>query len=133
MNFIALKYAIVFNLYIAPTPRTFLNPDFSQGVVGEAIDIVCTVTVTSSVDPNLVNLNWMGITSNNRVTVIPTSLTTDDSVGNIYTTIIRFAYLMEGDQGNYICNLMIEDSTESIIALNVTSKYIQYQVCYESK
>ena len=46
--------------FIAPTPRTFLDPDVSRGIIGEAIDIVCTVTITSTVDLNLVNLNWVG-------------------------------------------------------------------------
>jgi len=126
MNTVCPVMKLIF-LFTAPTPRTFLDPDVSRGVIGEAIDIVCTVTITSTVDRNLVNLNWVGITSSSRVTVIPTFLTTDESIGNIYTTIIQFTYLMEGDQGNYICNLMIEDSTESTIRLDLISKHIQYK------
>ena len=103
---------------------TFLDPDIPRGIVGEPIDIVCSVTLTSTVDPNLVDLRWVGITNSNRVTVIPTVLTTDESIGNVYTTIVRFAYLMEGDQGNYICNLTIEDSAQSAIRLNLFGEHI---------
>jgi len=115
---------LIITFFTAPTPRTFLDPDVPRGIVGEPIDIVCSVTLTSTVDPNLVDLRWVGITNSNRVTVIPTVLTTDESIGNVYTTIVRFAYLMEGDQGNYICNLTIEDSAQSAIRLNLFGEHI---------
>ena len=42
--------------------------------------------------------------------MIPTTITTDDSIGIIYTTVIQFDYLIEGDEGNYTCSVRIEDS-----------------------
>ena len=56
--------------------------------------------------------------------MIPTTITTDDSIGIIYTTVIQFAYLMEGDEGNYTCTVSInEDSVQSAFNLEVFSKY----------
>ena len=72
-----------------------------------------------------VNLTWDITSNNNRVKVIPTNISTDDSIGIIYTTVIQFAYLMEGDEGNYKCTLTIEgDSAESIFHLQLIGKYI---------
>ena len=69
------------------------------------------------------SLNWNFTSNDDRVTVIPTTITTDDSIGIIYTTVIQFAYLMEGDEGNYTCTLTIEgDSADSIFNLQFFSK-----------
>ena len=50
------------------------------------------------------------------------NVTTDDSIGNIYTTVIQFAYLMEGDKGNYTCTLTIEESVKSDFEFNLAGK-----------
>ena len=72
---------------------------------------------------SLVNLTWNFTSNNDRVTVIPTTITTDDSIGIIYTTVIQFAYLMEGDEGNYTCTVTSnENSRESIFNLKIISK-----------
>ena len=55
--------------------------------------------------------------------MIPTTITTDDSIGIIYTTVIQFAYLMEGDEDNYTCTSTVEeDSTDSTFDLKTISK-----------
>ena len=96
--------------YIVPTPRIFLKPDYlEQGVVGEPHDLVCLITLSSTVQSNLVNLTWNFTSNDNRVIVIPTTITTDDSIGTIYTTVIQFAYLIEADQGYYTCSMMFND------------------------
>ena len=57
--------------------------------------------------------------------MIPTTITTDDSIGIIYTTVIQFAYLTEGDEGNYTCTAMIdEDSADTTFRLEIISKQI---------
>ena len=75
-------------------------------------DIICSVTITSAVDPDSVELTWANaqsiITADNRVTVIPTIITENPS-SFTYTTTIQFAYLMEGDEGNYTCNITVDD------------------------
>ena len=102
-----------------PVPRISLQPNasgFLQGVVGEMQDMICSVTITSAVDPNSVELIWLNansiITANNRVTIVPTNITENPS-SFTYTTAIQFAYLMEGDEGNYTCNVTVDDMTES--------------------
>ena len=68
--------------------------------------------------------------------MIPTTITTDDSIGIIYTTVIQFAYLMEGDEGNYTCAVTIdEDSTDSTFNLEIISMhecmYVQVTTNYQ--
>ena len=78
--------------------------------------IICSVTITSAVDPNSVILIWKDadsiFTTNNRVTLMPTNITENPS-SFILTTAIQFAYLMEGDEGNYTCNVIVDDMVES--------------------
>ena len=113
-------------IYVAPTPRVFLRPEYlQQGVFGEAHELVCLIALSSTAQTSSVNLTWNFTNNDNRVTVIPTTITTDDSIGIIYTTVIQFAYLMEGDEGNYTCAVTIdEDSTESTFNLELISKKI---------
>ena len=100
-----------------PVPRISLQPSgLLQGVVGDIQDITCSVTITSAIDPNSVELTWSNndsiITTDNRVTIIPTNITENPS-SFTYSTTIQFAYLMEGDEGNYTCNVAVDDMMES--------------------
>ena len=75
--------------------------------------INCTVSTVSGVESSSVMIDWMGpgldsAISDNRVTISPTT-----SNGNTYTNRLQFTYLMEGDEGTYICNVMILDTNES--------------------
>ena len=55
-------------------------------------------------------ISWMGpggvIINDSRVIISPTT-----SSGNTYTSILQFAYLMEGDNGTYTCNVMISGAS----------------------
>ena len=100
-----------------PVPRISLQPSgLLQGVVGEMQDITCSVTISSAIDPNSVELTWTNndsiITTDNRVTITPTNITENPS-SFTYSTTIQFAYLMEGDEGNYTCNVAVDDMMES--------------------
>ena len=58
-------------------------------------------------------INWMGpggdtIKNDSRVTISPTS-----GSGNNYTSSLQFMYLMEGDEGAYVCDVMILETTDS--------------------
>ena len=79
-------------------------------------DIICSVTITSSIDPDSVELTWTNadsiITADNRVTIIANI--TENPFSFTYTTTIQFTYLMEGDEGNYNCILEVDDITESL-------------------
>ena len=75
--------------------------------------IQCTVSTVSGVESSLVVISWMGpgrdtITNDSRVTVNATT-----SSGNTYTSSIQFSFLMEGDEGNYTCNVMILETSGS--------------------
>ena len=80
--------------------------------------------LSSTTQSSTVNLTWNFISNNDRVTVIPTTVTTDDSIGIIYTTVIQFVYVIEGDERNYKCTVEIEeeDVTESSFYLAIKCK-----------
>ena len=102
-----------------------LRPDdLQQGIVGEMHELICSVALSSIVDPSTVKLVWNVIITDSRVTVIPTTVTNDDTIGNIYSTVIQFAYPVKEDEGNYTCTLTIEDSVESSFDLEILGKYI---------
>ena len=122
------------NVCVVPVPRILLQPSgFLQGVVGEMQDIICSVTISSAIDPDSVQLTWTNansiITADNRVTIIPTNIT-DNPFSFTYITTIQFAYLMEGDEGTYTCNIMVDEMMESnsITLQNFRSMYI-YILC----
>ena len=75
--------------------------------------IDCTVTTVSGVESSSVSINWTGpgetmVTEDSRVTISPTT-----SSGNNYTSSLQFAYLMEGDEGTYTCNVLILETSGS--------------------
>ena len=112
-------------MLLGPTARIFLRPNYlQQGTIGEPHDLVCLIVLSSTTQSSSVNLTWNFTSNDSRVTVIPTTITADDSIGIIYTTVIQFDYLMEGDEGNYTCTLTIdEDPTESTFNLETISKF----------
>lgn len=94
-----------------------------QGTVGEPHDLVCLIVLSSTAQSISVNLAWNFTSDDDRVTVIPTTITTNVSIIVTYTTVIQFDYLTEGDEGNYTCTLEIDgDSTESTFNLGAISK-----------
>ena len=100
-----------------PVPRISTQPSrFFSGRIGEMQDIICSVTITSAVDPSSVELTWTNassiITSDDRVTIMPTNITANLH-SFTYTTTIQFAYLMEGDEGSYTCNVVVDEMMES--------------------
>ena len=95
--------------FIVPPPTiTILPTDHIFGaIVGSLQDIQCIVSTVNGVEFRSVMISWMGpggesITNDSRVTITPTT-----SSSNNYTSSLQFTYLMEGDEGMYICNVMI--------------------------
>ena len=109
-------------MLLAPTPRIFLRPNYlQQGVIGEPHDLVCMIVLSSIAQSISVNLKWNFTSNDDRVTVIPTTIT-DDSIGIVYTTVIQFDYLLEGDEGSYTCTSEIDgDSSKSTLNLEIIS------------
>ena len=94
-------------------------------MVGSPQGIECIVNTVSGVDFSSVMISWMGpkgnvTTDSNRVLISPTT-----SIGNNYTSSIHFIYLIEGDEGIYICSVMILESIQSgsVTLGNLSSKY----------
>ena len=104
-------------MFVAPASRVSLQPSgILQRVVGEMQNFICSITINSTIDPNSVELTWTyddsNITTDDRVTIIPTIITGNQS-SFTYTAAIQFTYLMEGDEGNYTCNVISDNITES--------------------
>ena len=121
MSYFTFVYTYV---HTAPTPNVFLKPDhLHQGIIGEANDLVCLIALSSTVQSNLVNLTWNFTSNDSRVTVIPTTITINDSIGIIYTTVIQFDYLLEEDEGNYTCTLIVDgDVAQPTFNIDTISK-----------
>ena len=82
-------------------------------MVGSPQDIQCTVSTVDGVELTAVMISWTRpggdtIASDSRVTISPTTSSGDD-----YISALQFAYLMEGDEGMYTCNVMILDAAAS--------------------
>ena len=107
-----------------PTPTVSTTPSgpIQGAMVGSPQEIHCTVSTVSGVELSSVMISWMGpgvdtITKDNRVTISPTSVS-----GNNYTSSLQFMYLMEGDEGNYECNVMIlETNISSFIEIKINT------------
>ena len=137
MSCSGVHYAITISLNfiifstVPPPAVTISPPGPIQGVmVGSPQMIQCTVSTVSGVESSSVMISWMGlggdtITNDSRVTINPTT-----SNGNNYTSSIQFMYLMEGDEGTYMCNVMILETSgsSSVVLETLTSKSYMYLI-----
>ena len=96
-----------------PTPIVSITPSgpIQGAMVGSPQDIQCTVSTVSGVELSSVTISWMEpggdtITNNSRVAISPTS-----GSGNNYTSSLQFTYLVERDEGIYICDVLILATT----------------------
>jgi len=119
-------YLCMYFFLIVPPPTITTSPPGSiQGaMVGNFQMIQCTVSTVSGVESSSVMISWIGprgdtIANDSRVTINPTT-----SSGNTYTSNIQFMYLMEGDEGSYMCNVMILETSRSasVVLETLTSK-----------
>ena len=100
------------NFLVVSDFMVMLSPS-QVAVVGRPQTINCVVNTVSGVESSSVMISWMGpgggsIMNDSRVTISPIT-----SNGNTYTSSLQFTYLIEGDEGNYTCNVMILDTTGS--------------------
>ena len=115
---------------------TALDPINSQPTVGRTEDIVCTVSGVSGVEPSALMISWLGpggniITndSDSRLSIIPTTVS-----GDTYISRLLFDYLVEGDEGNYTCNVAIlDDSTSSVFQLQSFFSKLTFSYVYATK
>ena len=121
-----LCIATMLMFYTVPTPTVTIMPSgpIQGAMVGSPQIINCTVSTVSGVESSSVMINWMepregSIISDDRVMMSPVT-----SSVNIYTSSLQFTYLMEGDEGTYICNVMILEASglQSVELQSLTSK-----------
>ena len=91
-----------------------LTDSVEGAVVGNNQTIQCTISTVSGVTVNSVIVNWIGpseasITNDSRVMI---SLLTFDNSTNNFSSFLKFVYLMEGDEGMYVCNVSILQTSE---------------------
>jgi len=126
---------IVPSLTIAIVPFGPLQGD----LVGTHQEIHCTASTVSGVLLNAVKMTWTGpggviANSSNRVTINPTMVD-----GNDFISTLDLAYLMEGDDGTYSCDVMILEAgaSDSIEINNLTGEFVcacmgtQSSTCHE--
>ena len=86
--------------------------------------INCTVSTIGQMESSSVMFSWRrpgggSVTSDSRVTISPT--TSSDNIS--HTSSLQFTYLMEGDRGNYTCNvtLLLATGSQSVVIESLTS------------
>ena len=86
--------------------------EFVEGaMVGNNQTIQCTISTVSGVTLNSVMVNWIrpngtSITNSSRIKISLELLSGNNST-NIFSSSLIFIYLMEGDDGIYMCNVSI--------------------------
>ena len=96
--------------------------------------INCTVSIVSGVESSSVMISWMGpggvITNDSRVTISPTT-----SSGNTYTSSLQFTYLLQSDEGSYMCNVMIlqTSASQSVELQTVLCKLLHLILCVHQR
>ena len=111
--YILCNYSLIHTQFLLQLVTTIPFGPIQGAMVGSPQDIQCIVSTVSGVELSSVMISWMGpggesITNDSRVTISPTT-----SSGNNYTSSLQFTYLMEGDEGNYTCNVVILDASVS--------------------
>ena len=129
-NMLSLPCLCIFGAVPPPTITTSPSGPIQGAMVGNPQMIQCTVSTVSGVESSSVMISWMGpggdtITNDSRVTINPTT-----SSGNTYASSIQFMYLMEGDEGTYMCNVMILETSgsSSVVLETLTSKSYMYLI-----
>ena len=105
----------IFRYFIVPDPRVIVSSSspIQGAMVGRSQTIHCIVSTVSGVELSSVMISWMGpngnlTTDNSRIIVRPIT-----SSNNNFTSSIHFIYLMEGDEGIYICNVKILENIQT--------------------
>ena len=128
----------IITLHTVPPLMVTISPSgpIQGAMVGSPQVINCSVGTVSGVESSSVMISWMmtgegsggggvdTIMSSDRVTISPVN----SDGGNNYTSTLEFTYLMEGDEGTYICDAMILETNEtnSVVIENSLSEHIVY-------
>ena len=91
---------------------------FQAATVGNNHEIHCIIDTVSGVTLSSVIVNWVdprgiSITNSSRIMISPLALSSNNST-NSFTSSLHFMYLMEGDEGKYVCNVLILQTNASM-------------------
>ena len=109
-------------------PLITMTPSTIQGaMVGSSLIIECLAMTNVTVSVDSVEVDWIApngssIVNNSRLTITPT-----DAQNSNYTSMLQFDYLMEGDEGNYTCNVTTSifnvSGVRTTVMQSLNSKY----------
>ena len=117
------------SFHLASLLSISLQPNgFIQNTIGRRQDVICSILLSSDVDPDSVKLSWLRkddiVTADGRVTIITSSAKNTLKTVNM-SSIIHFDPLLKEDEGEYTCYASINGSFtfESIKLENFKSKH----------
>ena len=109
-------------------PFITMTPSTIQGaMVGNAQTIECFAMTNVTMSVNSVKVTWIAPGGSSIVNDSRLTITQTDAQGSNYTSMLQFDYLMEGDEGNYMCNVTtsifnVSDVGTTVIQ-SLSSKY----------
>ena len=102
-----------FSIAIAPNGLTH------GAMVGDNQIIHCTINTVNGVRLKAVMVNWTGpegtsLSNNSRTIISLPTLNSSNNSTNNFSISLEFRYLMQGDEGRYMCNVSILQAKSSI-------------------
>ena len=88
-------------------------------MVGNNQIIHCTIRTVNGVRLNAIRVNWTGpggasINNNSRTIISLPIFNSSSNSTNNFSTFLEFKYLMQRDEGRYMCNVSILQANASI-------------------
>ena len=88
-------------------------------MIGSNQTIQCTITTVNGVFLQSVMVTWIGpvgisITNNSRMAISSLTLSSNNSSTINISSSLQLMNLMEGDEGRYVCDMSILQTTKSI-------------------
>ena len=101
--------------------------------MGKPYSIQCNVHMSEKVESSIIKIDWSGpngsiITSDSRINIHST-VSID---GIIHNSTLQFLYLSQSDNGSFVCNVTLVDTTLSLTQTfeleNITSNFDEFYV-----
>ena len=106
-----LGYFIFKMLFLVPQPSVVISQSLNGSNSGLNHTLTCTVIVANGVSSSLVIISWIEgslLSSSPRITV-----SDETNVGVVYTRIVTFSPLLNGDGGQYTCSASLTSVDEA--------------------